>query len=304
MERNILIQLFKDKELGQVLFDEPMKNHTSFKIGGPVDVMIIPQNEEQLIEGVKICRDNQIDFFIMGNGSNLLVKDGGIRGVVIKISEGFNNIQFQDISIDCQAGALLTAVSRRAFQHSLTGMEFANGIPGTIGGGVTMNAGAYGGEMKDIIKKVRVLDKENNIIEYTNEDMNFRYRGSRVVDEGLIILSVEIDLEEGDHSEIKETMRDLTHRRTSKQPLELPSGGSTFKRPEGHYAGKLIEDSGLKGLIKGGAQVSDKHCGFVVNIDNASCKDVLELISIIQKTVKDNFGVDLEPEIKIIGEIA
>lgn len=300
----MLIQLFENKNLGSVLFDEPMKKHTSFKIGGPVDVMIIPQDEDQLIEGVKICRDNNIEFFIMGNGSNLLVKDGGIRGVVIKISEGFNNIQFEGTKIDCQAGALLTAVSRRAFQQSLTGMEFANGIPGTIGGGVTMNAGAYGGEMKDIIKKVRVLDKENNIIEYTNEEMNFRYRGSRVVDEGLIILSVEIHLEEGNYDEIKETMRDLTHRRTSKQPLELPSGGSTFKRPEGNYAGKLIEDSGLKGLIKGGAQVSSKHCGFVVNIDNASCKDVLDLISIIQKTVKDKFDVELEPEIKIIGELS
>lgn len=302
MDRNKLIQLFVDIDLGQVLFDEPMKNHTSFKIGGPADLMIIPKNEEELVNGVKLCRENNIDFYIMGNGSNLLVKDGGIRGVVIKINEGFNDISFDNTKIYCQSGALLTAVSRRAFNNSLTGMEFANGIPGTIGGGTTMNAGAYGGEMKDIIKKVRVLDKNNNIVEYTNEDMNFRYRGSRVVDEDLIVLGVEIDLENGDSAEIKETMRDLTHRRTSKQPLELPSGGSTFKRPEGYFAGKLIEDSGLKGLIHGGAQVSEKHCGFVVNIDNASCKDVLGLISIIKGTVKDNFDVDLEPEIKLIGE--
>ncbi len=302
MDRNKLIQLFVDIDLGEVLYDEPMKKHTSFKIGGPVDVMIIPNNEQQLVNGVKICRENNIDFFIMGNGSNLLVKDGGIRGVVIKINEGFNNIEFEGSRIYCQSGALLTAVSRRAYQQSLTGMEFANGIPGTIGGGVTMNAGAYGGEMKDIIEKVRVLDKNNDIIEYTNNDMNFRYRGSKVVDEGLIVLGVGIQLGHGDSSEIKETMRDLTHRRTSKQPLELPSGGSTFKRPEGHFAGKLIEDSGLKGLIHGGAQVSEKHCGFVVNIDNASCKDVLGLISLIQSTVKDNFDVDLEPEIKLIGE--
>ncbi|NLY44943.1 MAG: UDP-N-acetylmuramate dehydrogenase [Tissierella sp.] len=302
MDRNKLVQLFEDIDLGEVLFDEPMKKHTSFKIGGPVDLMIIPGNEEQLVNGVKICRENNINFYIMGNGSNLLVKDGGMRGVVIKINEGFNNIRFDDTKIYCEAGALLTAVSRRAYQHSLTGMEFANGIPGTIGGGITMNAGAYGGEMKDIIKKVRVMDKNNNIVEYSNKEMNFRYRGSRVVDEGLIVLGVEIKLEHGDVSEIKETMRDLTHRRTSKQPLELPSGGSTFKRPEGHFAGKLIEDSGLKGLIHGGAQVSEKHCGFVVNIDNASCKDVLGLISIIKSTVKDNFDVDLEPEIKLIGE--
>lgn len=304
MDRQDSVLLFKDKDLGQLLYDEPMKNHTSFKIGGPVDLMIIPQNEGQLIDAISLCREHDLDFFIMGNGSNLLVGDGGIRGVVIKISEGLNKIDFQGTKIVCQAGALLTAVSRRAAEQSLTGMEFANGIPGTIGGGVTMNAGAYGGEMKDIIKKVRVLDKDNNILEYTNEEMNFRYRGSRVMDEGLIILSVEIGLEEGNYEKIKETMRDLTHRRTSKQPLELPSGGSTFKRPVGHYAGKLIEDSGLKGLIKGGAQVSDKHCGFVVNIDNATCKDVLDLISIIQKTVRYKFNVELEPEIRIIGEIA
>lgn len=304
MDRQDSVLLFKDKDLGQLLYDVPMKNHTSFKIGGPVDLMIIPQNEGQLIDAISLCREHDLDFFIMGNGSNLLVGDGGIRGVVIKISEGLNKIDFQGTKIVCQAGALLTAVSRRAAEQSLTGMEFANGIPGTIGGGVTMNAGAYGGEMKDIIKKVRVLDKDNNILEYTNEEMNFRYRGSRVMDEGLIILSVEIGLEEGNYEKIKETMRDLTHRRTSKQPLELPSGGSTFKRPVGHYAGKLIEDSGLKGLIKGGAQVSDKHCGFVVNIDNATCKDVLDLISIIQKTVRDKFNVELEPEIRIIGEIA
>lgn len=302
MDRDKLIQLFEDIDLGEVLYDETMKNHTSFKIGGPVDVMIIPENEEQLVNGVKICRENNIDFFIMGNGTNLLVKDGGMRGVVIKINGGFNNISFDDTKIYCEAGALLTAVSRRAFNHSLTGMEFANGIPGTIGGGVTMNAGAYGGEMKDIIEKVRVLDKNNNILEYSNKDMNFRYRGSRVVDEGLIVLGVEIKLEHGDSSQIKEAMRDLTYKRTSKQPLELPSGGSTFKRPEGHFAGKLIEDSGLKGLIHGGAQVSEKHCGFLVNIDNASCKDVLGLISIIQSTVKGNFDIELEPEIKLIGE--
>lgn len=302
MDRNELIQLFGRGDFGQVIFDEPMKKHTSFKIGGPVDLMLIPENEEQLLNGIKLCRSHQIDFYIMGNGSNLLVKDGGMRGVVIKISEGLNDIQIQGNKIYCEAGALLTAVSRRAFKESLTGMEFANGIPGTIGGGTTMNAGAYGGELKDIIKKVRIIDNENKIVEYTNEEMNFRYRGSRVVDEGLIVLGVEIELEHGLYSEIEAIMRDLTHRRTSKQPLELPSGGSTFKRPEGYYAGKLIEDSGLKGLIHGGAQVSEKHCGFVVNIDSATCKDVLGLISIIKKTVKDNYSVDLEPEIKIIGE--
>lgn len=302
MEKSQLANLFIDKYLGRVLFDEPMKNHTSFKIGGPADVMIIPNNETELINAVKICRDNSIKFYIIGNGTNLLVKDGGIRSVVIKINEGLNNIEVDGNTIYCQAGALLTAVSRRSMENSLTGIEFANGIPGTIGGAVTMNAGAYGGEMKDIIKYVRVLDKGNNIIEYTNKDMNFRYRGSSVIDKNLIVLSVVLDLKKGDYEDIQATMKDLTFRRTSKQPLEIPSGGSTFKRPEGYFAGKLIEDSGLRGLRLGGAQISEKHCGFIVNIDNASFKDVQQLILVVQKTVRDNYGIQLETEIKIIGE--
>lgn len=295
-------ELFKDKNIGEVLFDEPMKNHTSFKIGGPVDVMIIPNNENEVVEAVRLCRENNIDFFIMGNGTNLLVKDGGLRGAVIKINEGLNKVQIGDNKIYCEAGALLTAVSKGVARESLTGMEFANGIPGTIGGAVTMNAGAYGGEMKDIITKVRAIDKDNNIKEYSNSEMNFRYRGSRVTDENLIVLSVELELELGDSEKIDEVMRDLTYKRTSKQPLELPSGGSTFKRPEGYFAGKLIEDSGLRGLRHGGAQISEKHCGFVVNVENATCKNVLELIQMVQKTVKDNYSIELETEIKLIGE--
>lgn len=295
-------ELFKDKNIGEVLFDEPMKNHTSFKIGGPVDVMIIPNNENQVVEAVSLCRENNIDFFIIGNGTNLLVKDGGLRGAVIKINEGLNSVKVGDNKIYCEAGALLTAVSKGVARESLTGMEFANGIPGTIGGAATMNAGAYGGEMKDIITKVRAIDKDNNIKEYSNSEMNFRYRGSRVTDEDLIVLSVELELELGDPEKIDEVMRDLTYKRTSKQPLELPSGGSTFKRPEGYFAGKLIEDSGLRGLRHGGAQISEKHCGFVVNVDNASCKNVLELIQVVQKTVRDNYDVELETEIKLIGE--
>lgn len=295
-------ELFKDKNVGEVLFDEPMKNHTSFKIGGPADVIIIPNNENEVIEAVTLLRENNIDLFIMGNGTNLLVKDGGLRGAVIKINEGLNKVQIGDNKIYCEAGALLTAVSKGVARESLTGMEFANGIPGTIGGAATMNAGAYGGEMKDIITKVRAIDKDNNIIEYSNSEMNFRYRGSRVTDEDLIVLSVELELELGDPEKIDEIMRDLTYKRTSKQPLELPSGGSTFKRPEGYFAGKLIEDSGLRGIRHGGAQISEKHCGFVVNVENATCKNVLELIQMVQKTVRDNFSVELETEIKLIGE--
>ena len=295
-------ELFKNKDIGEVLFNERMKNHTSFKIGGPADVIIIPKDEKGVLEAITLLRANNIDFFIMGNGTNLLVKDGGLRCVVIKINEGLNKVEIQGNKVFCQAGALLTSVSKQVARENLTGMEFANGIPGTIGGAVTMNAGAYGGEMKDIISSVRIIDKENNIKEYTNSEMNFRYRGSRVTDEDLIVLSVELELKPGDPEEIDRTMKDLTYKRTSKQPLELPSGGSTFKRPVGYFAGKLIEDSGLRGLRHGGAQISEKHCGFVVNVENASCKNVLELIQIVQKTVRDNYDVELETEIKLIGE--
>lgn len=295
-------ELFENKNFGEVLLNEPMKNHTSFKIGGPADVVIIPKDENQIVEAITLLRENNINFFIMGNGTNLLVKDGGLRCAVIKINEGLNKVHIGDNKIYCEAGALLTAVSKGVARKNLTGMEFANGIPGTIGGAVTMNAGAYGGEMKDIISKVRAIDKDNNIKEYSNSEMNFRYRGSRVTDEDLIVLSVELELESGDPVKIEEVMRDLTYKRTSKQPLELPSGGSTFKRPVGYFAGKLIEDSGLRGLRHGGAQISEKHCGFVVNVENASCKNVLELIQIVQKTVRDNYDVELETEIKLIGE--
>lgn len=297
-----LKESFIDKSFKNILFNEPMKNHTTFKIGGPSNIMIIIQSEEELIEALTLCRENDIEFLIMGNGSNLLIRDGGIRGVVIKINEGFNKIEINENTIYCQAGALLSAVSKQALKNSLKGFEFASGIPGTIGGAITMNAGAYGGEMKDVVKKVRVLDKNNNIIEYLNEEMNFRYRNSRVWDEGLIVLGVELNLESGDYNTIEEIMKDLTYKRTSKQPLELPSGGSTFKRPEGYFAGKLIDDAGLRGLRHGGAQISEKHCGFVVNVDNAKCKDVLELISVVQKVIRDKFNVELETEIKLLGE--
>lgn len=292
----------ENMNLGKILYNEPMKNHTTFKIGGPADIVIIPTTEEELIKSVKFCRENQVEFMIMGNGSNLLVKDGGIRGIVIKIGEGFNAIKIENTTVFCEAGALLSEVSNAVLEHSLQNFEFASGIPGTIGGAITMNAGAYGGEMKDVVANVRVLDNDNNVRTYETKDMNFRYRNSRVGDEGLIVLSIELSLESGDYNTIDEKIKELTHKRKSKQPLEFPSGGSTFKRPEGYFAGKLIEDSGLCGLRHRGAMVSDKHCGFVINKDNANCSDVLHLISVIQKVVKDKYDVVLETEIKIIGE--
>lgn len=302
MKKNEIFELFKDIDVKEILFDEPMKNHTSFKIGGPADIMLIPDTKEEIVESVKYCRDKDIPYFVMGNGTNLLVKDTGIRGAVIKIGNGFKKVDIVDNRVYCESGILLSALSKYALRESLTGLEFASGIPGTIGGAITMNAGAYDGEMKDIVTKVIALDKDNNIIELDGKDMNFRYRGSRVVDEGLIVLGVELELEKGEYSAIEERMKDLTHQRTSKQPLEFASGGSTFKRPTGYYAGKLIDDAGLRGLRHRDAQVSEKHCGFVINVGEATFEDVSTLIKTVQKIVKDKFDVSLETEIKIIGD--
>lgn len=302
MEKSRIYQLFKDKKFGKILFDEPMKNHTSFKIGGPADVLIIPEREEEIVNAIRFCRENQIKYFIMGNGSNLLVKDTGIRGVVIKVANGFDRIEVIGERVICQSGALLSKVAKYALKHSLTGFEFASGIPGTIGGAIAMNAGAYGGEMKDVVSKVKAIDRNNNIVEFTNADMNFRYRGSLVGDENLIVLGVELNLQKGDYSSIEAKMKDLTERRVSKQPLEYPSAGSTFKRPEGYFAGKLIEDAGLRGVRYGDAQVSEKHCGFVINVGEATFEHVITLIRMIQKVVYDKFNVKLEPEVKIIGD--
>lgn len=286
----------------KILYNELMKNHTSFKIGGPADKVIMPETEEELIEAVRNCREEKVNCYVMGNGSNILVRDGGVKGTVIKIEKNLSDISIKGNRITVQSGALLTRLSKEALKYSLKGLEFANGIPGTVGGAIAMNAGAYGGEMKDVVYKVKALDKKGEVIEYFGEEMNFGYRSSRVQDERLIVLEVEIELEKGNYDEIKEKMNDLTIRRKTKQPLEYPSAGSTFKRPEGYYAGKLIQDSGLKGLRHGGAQVSEKHSGFVINIENASSNDVENLIRVIQKTVKDKYNVFLEPELKVIGE--
>ncbi len=286
----------------KILYNESMKNHTSFKIGGPADKVIMPESEEELIRVIQKCRKENVDYFIMGNGSNILVRDGGIKGVVVKIEKNLSNINIEGNKITVQSGALLTRLSKKALKNSLEGLEFASGIPGTVGGAIAMNAGAYGGEMKDVVSKVKVLDKKGKVIEHSGEEMNFRYRGSRVQDEGFIVLEVEIELKEGNYDEIKEKMDDFTKRRKTKQPLEYPSAGSTFKRPEGYYAGKLIQDSGLKGLRHGDAQVSEKHSGFVINVGDATSKEVENLIKVIQKTVKDRYNVVLEPELKVIGE--
>lgn len=303
MNKESIISLFKKViEEGKVLIDEPMKKHTSFKIGGPVDILVIPGNTEEIVKSIKICKDESINYMIIGNGSNLLVKDKGIRGVIIKIADNFKNIRIDKDKITVEAGALLSTISKKALKSSLSGFEFAGGIPGTIGGAVTMNAGAYGGEMKDVVKLVKCIDRDGNIISLSNEEMNFGYRKSSVEEEGLIVLEVELELKQSVYDEIKIEMDQLNKKRITKQPLNLPSGGSTFKRPTGYYAAKLIEDAGLKGMKYGDAQVSDKHAGFIVNLGGATSHDVLSLVSLVKNTVVDKFGIELETEVKIIGE--
>ena len=302
MNKELMFKSFKEViKQGKVLIDEPMKKHTSFKIGGPVDILVVPGNLDEILQAVKVCKSHDVDFRIIGNGSNLLVKDKGIRGIAIKIADNFKNIGVVEDKMTVQAGALLSTISKYALKNSLAGFEFAGGIPGTIGGAVTMNAGAYGGEMKHVVESVKCVDREGEIINLSNQEMNFGYRQSKV-EENLTVLEVELKLEKSNYDDIKSKMDELNKKRTTKQPLSLPSGGSTFKRPEGYYAAKLIEDAGLKGHKCGGAQVSEKHAGFVVNVAEATAEDVLNLISLVQSTVLEKFSIELETEVKIIGE--
>lgn len=295
-------ELFKDiYSENQIEFNANMSEHIYFKVGGPADVLLVPNTKEQLVETIKVCKENNIPYYVIGNGSNLLVKDGGMRGVVIKLTE-INKISSSNGKITAETGALLKDVSKEALDNNLTGLEFACGIPGSIGGAVFMNAGAYNGEIKDVIESAEVLTQDGEIVTYNKEELNLGYRTSRVMKENAIVLEAVFALENGDHEKIKARVDDLTEKRESKQPLEYPSAGSTFKRPEGYFAGKLIQDAGLKGYSIGGAAVSEKHSGFVINKGNATAKDVLDLIAHIQKEVKKQFGVDLYPEVRIIGE--
>ena len=281
---------------------EPMSRHTTFRIGGPADFYLCPHSTNEVQEIVEICKEEKLPYFVLGNGSNLLVSDKGYRGVVIQLWKNFSDITVKDCCIQAKAGALLSKVAAEALEAGLTGMEFASGIPGTIGGAAFMNAGAYGGEMKDIIKSVKVLDTQGEVRVLPKEELKMGYRTSIVKEKGYTVLSVELELTRGNQEEIRNTMEDLKERRTSKQPLEMPSAGRTFKRPEGYFAGKLIMDSGLRGFSVGGAQVSEKHCGFVVNKGGATAMDVLNLIREVQRRVKEQFGVDLETEVRFLGE--
>ncbi len=285
----------------EILLNEPMKNHTSFRIGGTADYYICP-NEEQLQSTIAIAKEMHIPFTIIGNGSNLLVSDKGIRGLVIEVGRNMDFVKVCGNEIAIGAGTLLSKVANVACNSGLSGLEFAAGIPGSLGGAVVMNAGAYGGEMKDILKDVTVLTRDGERKTLAADELELSYRHSIISQKEYIVLSATVQLEPKEPSAIRAVMDDLRNRRIEKQPLEYPSAGSTFKRPEGHFAGKLIMDAGLAGYTVGGAQVSAKHCGFVINCGEATASDVKQLIGDVQQKVKEQFLVDLEPEVKLIGE--
>lgn len=292
------------KSLGAVVEENaPMSKYTSFKTGGNADLLIIPASVDSLSQIIKKCKELNVKPFVMGNGSNLLVTDNGYKGVIIKIGSNLSSIKLlDDNTIECETGTMMKALCNFALDNSLTGLEFAFGIPGNLGGAVYMNAGAYGGEMKDVLYSCTHIDSDGNIGTLTKDQLDLGYRRSAYTDNGYTIISATLKLQKGDKTEIKEDMSDKLHRRKEKQPLEFPSAGSTFKRPEGYFAGALIEDCNLKGYTIGGAQVSEKHAGFVINRGGATSTDILNLIKHIQNTVFEKHGVKLETEVIIIGE--
>lgn len=297
--RNKFIQALGSE---RVIFDEPMSKHTTFRIGGPADVFAMPETYEQIGEILKLCKAEGLPFFVLGNGSNLLVSDKGYRGVIIQMDRNMQEIRLEGNTIRACAGALLSSIAVAARNASLTGFEFAGGIPGTLGGACVMNAGAYGGEMKDVLKEVMVMTRDGEILTLPAEKLEMGYRTSIIKKMGYLVLEAVISLEKGDEEAIRDRMKELSDLRTQKQPLDLPSAGSTFKRPEGYFAGKLIMDSGLRGCQIGGAQVSEKHCGFVVNADGATARDVRALMDHVIQVVKEKHGVTLEPEVKFLGD--
>ena len=279
-----------------------LRSHTTFRVGGPAEVFVTVENKEQLEKIIKYLNLVERPYFILGNGSNLLVGDKGYRGVIIRLGGEFNTLKTEGTLLTAGASVLLSAAARAAMENGLTGMEFASGIPGSIGGGVKMNAGAYDGEMRQIVESVQVMYKDGSILDLDNETMEFGYRNSVIKNRPYVVLQVSLRLQPGNREEILARMNELAARRKEKQPLEFASAGSTFKRPEGYFAGKLIMDSGLRGARIGGAQISEKHCGFVINDGTATAADIAELIQEVSETVKEKFGVTLEPEVILLGD--
>ncbi len=286
----------------RILLAEPMKKHTTFRVGGAAEYFLQIETEQELAKLLPYLNLIGMDFFLLGNGSNLLVGDKGYRGVVLQLGSSFGKITVEGNRLTAQAGALMSQAAQTAFRHGLTGLEFASGIPGSIGGGVVMNAGAYGGEMKQVAERVRVMDYDGNILELDNATMEFGYRTSSIKRRHFVVLEVTFLLQPQDPDKIAARMEELAEKRKEKQPLSYPSAGSTFKRPEGYFAGKLIMDAGLRGFTIGGARVSEKHCGFVINYANACAADIRELIVEVQERVREKFGVQLETEIIFLGD--
>ena len=301
MKVNLYDQLARIVSEENITIDKPLKNHTYTRLGGNADYFVTPITYEQVSEVVKIAKENNEPFTLLGNGSNLIIKDGGIRGIVMYLGE-LKQVTVQREKIIAQSGALIADVSKQALSSHLTGLEFACGIPGSVGGALFMNAGAYGGEIKDVLIEATVVDHDGNIQTIDAADLGLSYRTSIIQTNHFIVLDATFRLQTGNYEEIKAQMDVLTYKRESKQPLEYPTCGSVFKRPQGHFAGKLIQDSGLQGQQIGGAQVSLKHAGFIINKDNATASEYIALIKHVQKTVKDRFNIDLEREVRIIGE--
>ena len=302
MKQEIITRLEQILTKDRIRQNEPMKNHTTFRVGGPADIFLTPSAEE-LPAVLSVCREEQMPVTVIGNGSNLLVGDQGIRGVVICIGFGMRGIRVDGEKIFLEAGVTLAAAAQQAAKAGLTGLEFASGIPGTFGGAVVMNAGAYGGEMKDVIVSVRVISEDGEILTLSKEELDLSYRHSVIPERGYLVIDGELLLtREKDPDQITERMEELKKKRIETQPLEYPSAGSTFKRPEGYFAGKLIMDAGLRGFSVGGAAVSEKHCGFVINKGNATAADICALMDEVTRIVKEKYAVTLEPEVKKVGE--
>lgn len=302
MEKSVIYnQLLTILDEKHIACDEYLRNHTYTKLGGKADFFVTPNRYEDVQKVVKLCHEQRIPLTLIGNGSNLIVRDGGIRGVVLSLAN-LNKITADGTKVIAESGAAIIETSRKALAAKLSGLEFACGIPGTVGGAVFMNAGAYGGEIKDVLESILVVDKHGDLVKREAKDLDLAYRHSNISENGDIVISATFQLKEGNYDEIKAIMDDLTFKRESKQPLEYPSCGSVFKRPPGYFAGKLIQDSDLQGTRIGGAEVSKKHAGFIVNVDNASATEYISLIQHVQKTVKEKFGVTLEREVRIIGE--
>lgn len=302
MEKSFYGQLKELIKVENLKIEEPLSKHTTIQIGGPADYFVTPESVEELKAVINLCRLEKMPYYIIGNGSNLLTGDYGFRGVIIQLLKNVSHIEFNDTLVTAGAGVLLSKLSMEIGQKGLTGFEFAGGIPGTLGGAITMNAGAYDGEMKDCIVKARVIDEDGNIFWITKEELQLGYRTSLIQKKSLIVIEAVLEFTRGDTEKILSRIAELNAKRSEKQPLEFPSVGSTFKRPEGYFAGQLIMEAGLRGYRIGDIMISEKHCGFVINAGNGTAKQFRELIDFVDKTVYENSGVHLEPEVRFLGE--